>query len=112
MASFLFKSVMLVLLVSYVCSGYIANAKQPELSETTILTLETEIITVQAKTYNSAGPSPKLEAANVIKSSCLTECQNTQIPEHLIEFCMENCNVRLTTKLEEDGFDVLVAELA
>ena len=108
MAYFLFKSLMLVFVASCVCSGYIENAKQPELPEKTILTLETVVITVQMSTVNSAGPNPKLEASNAIKSSCLTECKNTAIPKHMIEFCMENCNVRLTNKLAEDGFDVLL----
>ena len=110
MASFLFKSVMLVLLISYVCSGYIANAKNPELSDKTIVILETFVVET---VFNSAlGMNVMSEPATVIKETCLAECQETKIPEHLIEFCMENCNVRLTTKLEQDGFNALMAELA
>ena len=105
MPSFLFKSLMLVLLVSYVCSVYISIVKGPELPDKTIFILETMFETK----FNH--PDTRSEPLTTIKLFCLNECQNIKIPEEWIEFCMENCNKRLINKLEEDGFNFFEMEL-
>ena len=91
MVSLLLKSLMFVLVISYVCSAVIPQSlSNTRLPENTIKSSEDQTDLTSPIHIGPSCPNPKDEPINRVKKSCVVECQNFQGTK-IYTPCMEAC---------------------